>query len=74
MNLMERFHIGSVKEILGLTWQDKVTHNEMLHRTNLQSIEGILTKAQLRWSGHVYRMPDDRFPKRVMYGPLAEGT
>ena len=48
MNLMERFHIGSVKEILGLTWQDKVTHNEMLHRTNLQSIEGILTKAQLR--------------------------
>ena len=74
MNLLERFHIGCVKEILGLTWQDKVTHNEMLHRTNLQSIEGILTKAQLRWSGHVYRMPDDRFPKRVMYGPLAEGT
>ena len=74
MNLLERFHIGCVKEILGLTWQDKVTHNEMLHRTNLQSIEGILTKAQLRWSGHVYRMPDDRFPKRVMYGQLAEGT
>ena len=74
LNLLERFHMGCVKEILGLTWRDKVTHNEMLHRTNLQSIEGSLIKAQLRWSGHVHRMPDDRFPKRVMYGQLAEGT
>ena len=74
MNLLERFHIRCVKEMLGLTWQDRITHNEMLRRTNLQSIEGILTKAQLRWAGHVYRMPNERYPKRVMYGQLAEGT
>ena len=74
INLMERFHMRCIKEMLGLSWQDKVTHNEMLKRTQLQSIEGILIKAQLRWSGHVCRMPEDRLPKRVMYGQLAEGT
>ena len=74
IHLLERFHIKCVKEMLCLTWQDKVTHNQMLNRTGLQSIEGILTKAQLRWSGHVYRMPEDRLPKRVLYGQLSEGT
>ena len=72
--LLERFHMNCIKEMLGLTWQDKVTHNEMLQRTELQCIEGILAKAQLRWSGHVFRMPDDRLPKRVLYGQLTEGT
>ena len=72
INLLERFHMSCVKEMLGLTWQDKITHNDMLLRTQLQSIEGILTKTQLRWSGHVYRMPDDRLPKRVLYGQLSE--
>ena len=60
--------------MLRLTWRDKVTHNEMLTRTKLESIEGILTRARLRWSGHVYRMPDNRYPKKILYGQLMEGT
>ena len=74
MKLLERFHMSCVKEMLGLTWRDKVTHNEMLSRTKLQSIEGLLTRARLRWSGHVYRMPDGRLPKKVLYGQLSVGT
>ena len=66
--------MSCVKEMLGLTWRDTVTHTEMLSRTRLETIEGILTRARLRWSGHVYRMPDNRLPDKVLYGQLSEGT
>ena len=29
--------------------------------------------AQLRWTGHVTRMPDERQPNKVFYGKLQEG-
>ena len=42
-------------------------------RSNLTSIEAILMKHQLRWSGHVTRMDSERLPKAVFFGELSKG-
>ena len=33
----------------------------------------VLKLAQLRWTGHVIRIPDKQLPKKVFYGELKEG-
>ena len=33
----------------------------------------VLKLAQLRWTGHIKRVPDERLPKKVFYGILQEG-
>ena len=73
VKLLDTFHMRCVKTVLGLTWRDKVPHTELLARTGLQSIEDMLLKNQLRWAGHVYRITQERYPRRVLYGQLAEG-
>ena len=50
-----------------------IPDTEVLRRTGLPGIDTMLTKAQLRWSGHIVRMGEERLPKRLLYGELQEG-
>ena len=58
---------------MGLTWRDRVCNGEVLQKASMESVEAMLVKSQLRWAGHVVRMPDDRLPKAVFYGELTSG-
>ena len=70
---LNRFHMNCLRKLLKITWQDKIPDTEVLSRTELPSIHTLLKRAQIRWAGHLVRMPDTRLPKRLFYGELAEG-
>ena len=36
-------------------------------------MEAIIAERQLRWTGDVIRMPENRLPRRVLYGELKGG-
>ena len=52
---------------------DKVTNKEILERTGLPSVEDLLIRNNLRWTGHLMRMSLDRLPKQVFYSQLSSG-
>ena len=39
----------------------------------MQSVHTLLKLAQLSWTCHVTKMPDERLAKKVLYGELQEG-
>jgi len=61
------------RRLLRIKWQDKIRDSEVLRRASISSIHTLLQKAQLRWAGHVVRMPDSRLPKQLLYGELSKG-
>ena len=52
---------------------DKVTNKEILERTGLPSMEDLLIRKNLQWTGHLMRMSPDRLPKQVLYSQLFSG-
>lgn len=70
---LDRFHMRCLRHIARIRWQDKVTNTEVLERCEMTSVEAMIMKAQLRWAGHLVRMPDSRIPKQVFYSELEDG-
>ena len=70
---LNTFHLRSIRRILGISWQDKVTNADVLSRPGLPTMYTLLRQRRLRWLGHVRRMEDGRIPKDILYGELALG-
>ena len=63
-----------LRQILHVKWQERVPDTEVLQRSNSTSIHSMIMESQLRWSGHVARMPEYRLPKQVFFGELSTGN
>ena len=70
---LNHFHTKCLRIILSIKWQYMVPDTEVLMRTGIPSFHTMLQKAQVRWTGHVTRMSDDRLPKQLLYGELCYG-
>lgn len=70
---LERYHQRCLRRILRVKWQDRCTNISILNEANSTSIEAMIIKQQLRWSGHIVRMPEHRLPKQIMYSQLKDG-
>ena len=60
---LERFYMRSLRTILNIKWQDRVSNLQILDMAESTSIEAMILKNRLHWVGHVIRMEDDRLPK-----------
>ena len=69
---LNHFHLCALRKLLKIKWQVKIPDTEVLKKAGVQSMHTVLKLAQLRWIGHVIRMPDERVPKKVFYGELQE--
>jgi hypothetical protein len=71
---LQQFHLRCLRHITRTKWYDKVPNFEVLKRCKIGGIESFVMQAQLRWTGHVVRMTNDRLPKIAMYGELQNGS
>ena len=70
---LNHFHTSCLRKLLKIKWQDRIPDTEVLKRAGVQSVHTLLKVAQLRCTGHVTRMPDERFPKKILYEELHVG-
>ena len=62
----------TMRHVLSITGMNKVTIKDILERTWLPSMENLLIRENLRWTGHLLRMSPDRLLKQVLYSQLAQ--
>ena len=67
---LNHFHTSCLRKLLKIKWRDRIPDAEVPKRAGMQSVHTVLKLAQLRWTGHVTRMPDERLPKKILYGEL----
>ena len=69
---LERFHMLSLRTILNIKGQDRVSNLQVLDMAKSTSIEAMILKSRLHWVGHIIHK-EDRLPKQMMFGELASG-
>jgi hypothetical protein len=63
---LEAAHHKWLRRILGITWKQKVTNEEVRKRSGMGKLEDTLRRNRLRWLGHVHRMDRKRPAKQVL--------
>ena len=70
---LERFHQKCLRSICRIKWYHKIPDFEILDRCRIFSVQSLLDKNKLRWTGHVIRMDEARIPKILLCGRVDKG-
>ena len=65
---LNHFYASCLRKLLKIKWQDRIPDTESWKGQGYR-----VYMAQLRWTGHVTRMPNERLPKKFLYGELQAG-
>ena len=49
---LNAFHMRCLRRLLGITWQDRTSSEDVLSQVGMSSIFAILTQRRMRWLGH----------------------
>jgi hypothetical protein len=71
---LELFNARCLRRLLGINWQEMIPRTVVLSRAGLPYISTMISRARLKWLGHVRRMPDHRYPKIIMMSQLSNGV
>ena len=74
INTLSAVQLRHLRILLRISWEDNKSNIEVLQMTKAVSVEAKITASQLRWSGHVHRIPEHRLPKQILYSDLTEGN
>ena len=67
MQASEMRFLQNIKEV---TMFDKVCYTAIRESLNIVSLLLRIEKSQLKWFGHVSRMPQERLPKQTFYAKV----
>ena len=70
IKLLENFHQSSLRKISRIRWVHKEANYEVLSCLNICSLQSMIVRSHLRWTGHVIHMEDCRVRKALLYGHL----
>ena len=64
------FQMNCLRRVCGISLHNHVPNVVILNRCNTLSVESQLQGKRLRWLGHVFQMPNDRLPKKLLFGEV----
>ena len=54
------------RSMLGVSLRDRIRNDEIRRRTKVEDIIECITKSKWRWAGHIARLQDGRWTKRIL--------
>ncbi|KAI8503453.1 hypothetical protein Bbelb_184240 [Branchiostoma belcheri] len=66
-NKLDAFQQRCLCKILHITYRDRITNEEVYHRTGTKPLSTTITERRMRYAGHVLRMTSDRHAKTSVF-------
>ena len=68
---LDTFHQRCLREIMKITYLDRVTNEEVLARSRCRKLTEIITERRMKMAAHILRRPDTRHSKYVILWTIA---